>query len=156
MAKHHHHHHRSRHNPFGVSGTLVKDAALNVAGFAGANWGASFLAQSGWLDVLATAGAGVAISFAGKSIAGASASEELLKGAIVAAIIKAIKQTGVAVPGLSMYVPTYFSAPTASDPYGRAQAPTIMLPAPAPGKGVAGLGYASGGGKFRSRFFTRY
>lgn len=154
MAKHHHHHRRHRHNPFGVSGTLVKDVAFNVAGLAGANWGSSFLGQSGWLDVLATAGAGLAISYVGKTVAGAAASEELLKGGILAAFIKAIKQSGVAVPGLSMYVPSYFSAPTASDPFGRATAPTIMLPAPS--KGGAGMGYAGGGGKFRSRFFTRY
>jgi len=154
MAKHHHHRrHHYRHNPFGVSGTLVKDVAFNVVGLAGSNFGASFLGQSGWLDVLATAGAGLAIAWAGKAVAGAPASEELLKGGILAALIKAIKQTGVAVPGLSLYVPNYFSAPTASDAYGRATAPTIMLPAPAPGG--KGMGYGPGG-RFRSRFITRF
>ena len=68
MAKHrHHHHHRRRHNPFGVNGSLVKDVAFNAAGLAGANFGASFLAQSGWMNVAATAGAAIAISFLGKS-----------------------------------------------------------------------------------------
>ncbi len=156
MAKHHQHHsrHHSRHNPFGVSGTLVKDVALNAAGLAGANFGASFLGQSGWLDVLATAAAAVGIAWAGKAVAGAPAFEELLKGGILASLIKAIKQTGVSVPGMSgmgLYVNSYFSAPTASDAYGRATAPTIMLPAPAPtGKG------GMSGGRFRSRFATRF
>ncbi len=153
MAKHRHHsRHHSRHNPFGVSGTLVKDVALNAAGLAGANFGASFLGQSGWLDVLATAAAAVGIAWAGKAVAGAPAFEELLKGGILASLIKAIKQTGVSVPGMSgmgLYVNSYFSAPTASDAYGRATAPTIMLPAPT-GKG------GMSGGRFRSRFATRF
>jgi len=153
MAHHRHHHRRRRHNPFGMSGTLVKDVAFNVAGLAGANFGASFLGQSGWLDVAATAAAALAVSWAGKAVAGAPASEELLKGGILAALIKAIKQTGVAVPGLGYYQPNYFSAPTSSDAYGRATAPTIMLPAAAPGG--KGMGYGPGG-RFRSRFITRF
>jgi len=149
---HKRHHRRRRHNPFGVNGSLVKDVAFNAAGLAGANWGASFLGQSGWLDVLATAGAAIAVSYAGKAVGGAGASEELLKGGILAAIIKAIKQTGVSVPGLSgmgLYVNSYFSAPTNSDAYGRATAPTIMLPAPSKGSGMAGQ-------RYRSRYQTRF
>jgi len=155
MAKHHrrHHGHHHRHNPFGVSGSIVKDVAFNAVGMAGANFGASFLNQSGWLDVAATAAVAVGISFLGKSVAGAPASEELLKGGILATLLKAVKQTGVSIPGLGLYVPNYFSAPTASDAYGRATAPTIMLPAPAAGgKGVAGMGVA----RFRSRYQTRF
>lgn len=158
MAKHRtHHHHRRRHNPFGVSGTLVKDVVFEVAGMAGANFGATFLNQSGWIDVLATAGVAVGISMLGKSVAGAPASEELLKGGILAAVIKAVKQTGVSIPGLSgmgLYQQTYFSAPTSSDAYGRATAPTIMLPAPTGkgGAGVSGLGVS----RFRSRYQTRF
>jgi len=150
MAKHHRHHRRHRHNPFGISSTLVKDAALNVAGLAGSNWGATFLGQSGWLDVAATAAVAVGLSYVGKSVAGATASEELLKGGILAAVIKAIKQTGIAVPGLGMYANSYFPIPTSSDAYGRASAPIAMLPPAA--KGVAGLGYQ----RYRSRFQTRF
>ena len=152
MAKHrHHHHHRRRHNPFGVNGSLVKDVAFNAAGLAGANFGASFLAQSGWMNVAATAGAAIAISFLGKSVVGAPASEELLKGGILATLIAATKQAGVSIPGLSSYVPNYFSAPTASNAYGIATAPTIMLPAPS-GKGGAGMS----GSRYRSRFAGRF
>lgn len=150
MAKHHRRHHRRhRRNPLGISGAVVKDVVFNAAGMAGSNFGASFLGQSGWLDVAATAGVAVAISYLGHSVAGAPASEELLKGGILATLLKAVKQTGVSIPGLGLYVPTYFSAPTSSDAYGRATAPTIMLPAP---KGVAGLGVA----RFRSRYQTRF
>lgn len=149
MAKHHRRHHRHhRRNPFGVSGSLVKDVAFNVAGMAGSNWGASFLGQSGWLDVAATAAVAVGISFLGKSFAGAPASEELLKGGILAAAIKAVKQSGIAVPGLGTYANSYFPVPTASDAYGRASSPVAYLPAP---KGMQGLGYD----RYRSRFLTR-
>lgn len=150
MAKHHRHHRRHRRNPFGVSGSLVKDVAFNAAGLAGANFGATFLGQSGWLDVAATAAAAVAVSMAGKAVAGAPASEELLKGGILATLIKVIKQTGIAVPGLGMYANSYFSAPTSSDAYGRASMPMMALPPAA--KGVAGLGYQ----RYRSRFQTRF
>jgi hypothetical protein len=150
MAKHHRHHHRRR-NPFGVSGTVVKDVAYNGAGAIAALWLSGFAGQTGWLDVAATAAAAVATSFAGKYVGGASASEELLKGGLLAAFFKAIKQTGVNVPGLGLYVNSYFSAPTSSDAYGRATPPTIMLPAPG-AKGVAGLGYQ----RYRSRYQTRF
>lgn len=156
MAHHRKYHHRRRHNPLGISGAVVKDVALNAAGLAGANFGASFLSQSGWLDVAATAAAAFALSFLGKSVAGEAASEELFKGGILAALIKAVKQTGIAVPGLSGYVPGYFSAPTASDAYGRATAPTIMLPAPAPGGKGMGYGVAAPYSRYRSRFVTRF
>jgi hypothetical protein len=152
MAKHHHHHRRRRRNPFGVNGTLVKDVAFNAAGLAGATWGASFLGQSGWLDVLATAGAAVAVSYAGKAVAGAPASEELLKGGILAALLKAVKQTGISVPGLSgmgMYTSSYFPVPTSSDAYGRASAPVIALPPAPSGKGLSGQ-------RYRSRYQTRF
>jgi len=149
MAKHHRRHHRRRHNPFGVSGSLVKEVAFNAVGMAGANWGASFLGQSGWLDVLATGGAAIAASYVGKAVGGASASDEILKGGILAALLKAVKQSGVAVPGLGLYVNSYFSAPTTSDAYGRASAPVAMLP---PQQGMHGLGYA----RYRSRYKTRF
>ena len=153
MAKHRHHHRHHRRNPFGVSSGVVKDVVYNAAGMAGASWGASFLGQSGWLDVLATAGAAIAVSYAGKAVAGAPASEELLKGGILAALLKAVKQTGISVPGLSgvgMYAQSYFPIPTSSDAYGRASAPMMALPPAA--KGVSGLGVQ----RFRSRFSTRF
>jgi hypothetical protein len=153
MAKHHHHHRRHRRNPLGVSGTLVKDVAFNAVGMAGATWGASFLGQSGWLNVAATAGAALAVSYAGKAVAGAPASEELLKGGILATLLAAIKQSGISIPGLSgfgMYAPAYFPVPTSSDAYGRASAPMLALPPSA--KGVAGLGYQ----RYRSRYQTRF
>lgn len=148
MARHHHRHHRRRHNPFGVSGSVVKDVAWNAAGMAGANFGASFLGQSGWLDVAATVAAAIAASFVGKAVAGAPAGEEVLKGGILAALIKTVKQAGVAVPGLGLYVNSAFPVPTASDAYGRV---IPMLP-PAPVKGVHGLGVS----RYRSRFQTRF
>lgn len=149
MAKHHRRH--RRRNPLGVSGSLVKDVAFNAAGLAGANFGASFLGQSGWLNVGATIAAALAISMLGKSVVGAPAAEELLKGGILASLIAATKQAGVAVPGLSSYVPNYFSAPTSSNAYGVATAPTIMLPAPS-GKGGSGMS----GNRYRSRFQGRF
>ena len=150
MARHHRRHHRRRrHNPLGISSSVVKDVAFNAAGMADANYGASFLGQSGWLDVLATTGVAVGISYLGHSVAGAPASEELLKGGILATLLKALKQTGVSVPGLGMYAQSYFSAPTASDAYGRAQAPVTYLPAPGSGGKLAGM-------RYRSRFQTRF
>jgi hypothetical protein len=150
MAKHRRHH-RRRHNPMGVSSGLVKDVAFNAAGLAGANFGASFLGQSGWLNVGATLGAALAASWIGKAVVGAPAAEEILKGGILATLIAATKQSGVSIPGLSSYVPNYFSAPTSSDPYGRATAPTIMLPAPS-GKGGSGMS----GNRYRSRFAGKF
>ena len=153
MAKHRHHHRRHRRNPFGVNGTLVKDVAYSLAGFAGANYGSSFLGQSGWLDVAATVAAAIAVSWLGKSVAGAPASDELLKGGIFAAGLKAVKQTGISIPGLSgfgTYERSFFPTPTSSDAYGRASAPMLMLPPGA--KGVAGLGYQ----RYRSRYQTRF
>jgi hypothetical protein len=145
MAKHHRRHHRRRSNPFGVSGSVVKDVAFNAAGMAGANFGASFLGQSGWLDVAATAAAAVAVSYLGKAVAGAPASDELLKGGILAALLKAVKQTGVTVPGLGLYVNSTFPLPTSSNLYGQVLPPAIAAPA---GK--------LNGMRYRSRFGTRF
>jgi len=151
MAKHHRHHHRRhRRNPLGIDGSVVKDVAYNGAGAIASLYLAGLLGQSGWLDVAATAGAAVAASFAGKYVGGASASEELLKGGLLAAFFKAIKQTGLNVPGLGMYSNAYFPIPTSSDAYGRTSAPMLALPPSA--KGVAGLGYQ----RYRSRYQTRF
>jgi len=158
MAKHHRRHYRHyRHNP--VSTGLFKDVLWQIGGFAASSYGSGLVGQSGWVDVAVTAIIGIGLGYAGKAIgAGGTSSEELVKGGLFAAGLKAIKQTGVAIPGLSSYVPNYFSAPTASDPYGRATAPTVMLPAPAPsgggklGAGPVGIPY----GRYRTRFMTRF
>jgi len=152
MAHHHHRRYRRR-NPFGVSGGVVKDSLWTAGGLLAALYGAKLAGQTGWLDVGVTAAAAVAVSFLGKAVGQASASEELLKGGISATILKAIAQTGAVSLnlGLGTYVPSYFSAPTSSDAYGRATAPTIMLPAPTKGA-AAGM---SGGRGFRSRFVGR-
>jgi hypothetical protein len=157
MAKRYHHR-RRRHNPLGISGQLVKDVGFNVAGAAGSAWVASMVGQSGWVDVAVTGGAAVGISLLGKGVLGPGGAEEFLKGGVLVTLLKALSQFGFAVPGLSgmgLYVNSYYSAPTNSDAYGRAQAPTIMLPAPTAqkgGKGTSGMGYQ----RFRSRYQTRF
>jgi hypothetical protein len=156
MAKHHRHYRRRhRHNPFGITGNVVKETAYVAVGAVGSSWLAKFAGQSGWLDVGATAVAALVASYAGKFIDGATASEELLKGGLVVTILKALNQAGVSVPGLGSYVPNYFSAPTTSDAYGRASAPVAMLPPAPAGAGGKGMGYGVGG-RFRSRFITRF
>lgn len=151
MAKrhrHHRHHHR-RHNPFGISGNVIKDAAYTTAGALAAPYIGSLLGQSGWLDVAATAGAGMALSYGGKMVLGAAAAEELLKGALVATIIKAVKQAGFGSSlGLGMYVNSNFPLPTASDAYGRV---VPMLPPARPSGGKL-----SGYNRFRSRYGARF
>jgi hypothetical protein len=150
MAKHRHHRRHHRRNPFGISTGVVKDAAFNAGGAIASLYIAKFAGQTGWLDVGATVAAAVAASYAGKFVGGASASDEILKGGLTAAIIKALGQAGVpGVPSLGLYVNSFFSAPSTSDAYGRATAPTVMLPAPS---GMKGLGYQ----RYRSRYQTRF
>jgi hypothetical protein len=168
MARHRHHHRRRRHNPFGLSGGVVKNAAYNAAGALGSLFLANMVGQSGWMDVLATAGAAVGVSFAGKFVGGASASEEFLKGGLTATIIKALHQAGFAKSiGLGLYAPSWFGVPTASSqylqasqanmgPYRRGQG-TIFFPGPGgapalPPAGVSGMGFH----RFRSRYAGNY
>jgi hypothetical protein len=161
MARHHHHHyrhnrhHHHRHNPLGISGSVIKEAAYTTAGALAAPYLGSLLGQTGWMDVAATAGAGVALMYGGKAVLGQPASEELLKGALVATIIKALKQTGMASNiGLGMYVNTQFPLPTASDAFGRIP----LMPAvgiPATGLTPTGHGAAKQLGAY-NRFRTRY
>lgn len=126
MARHrrhnaHHHHHR--HNPFGLSANVVKDSAYNAAGALGSLFLSGMLGQSGWTDVLATAGSAVGMSFAGKMLGGGPASEEFLKGGLTATIIKALHQAGFAKNlGLGLYAPSWFGVPTASSQYLQASA----------------------------------
>jgi hypothetical protein len=149
MAKKRHHRtHRRRHNPLGISGGVVKDAAYVAAGAVGSPMLARMLGQAGWLNVAATAAAAVALSFAGKFVGGASAQEEILKGGLSATILAAVKESGMGASlGLGSYVPSYFAIPTASDPYGRVASPFAALPA-APARGGAMAGY----NRYRSRF----
>lgn len=153
MARHRrHHHHRRRRNPFGISGGVFKDAAYNAAGALGSLYVAGFLGQSGWLDVAATGGAAVAVSFAGKFVGGESAREELLKGGLTATIIKAVHQAGMLKNlGLGLYASSYFPVPTGSDAYGRTAIPWPVAPA-LPAAGMSGLG----AGRYRSRYVARY
>jgi hypothetical protein len=184
MAKHYHkkhHHHRSRRNPFGLSTAVVQDAAVNAAGALGSLYLTNLLPSfsTGWGGVVATGGAAVAMSFAGKMVGGARVSEELLKGGLTATIIKALHQLGVAQNlGLGLYSPSLFAIPTASDQYLRAAAatdggfrrgagsiwfpgpggqpvmalPAGIHPAAAAAAGMKGLGFH----RFRSRYAGNY
>lgn len=151
---HHHHHHHHRRNPFGFSSQVIKDAAFTTAGALAAPYLGSLLGQSGWLDVAATAGAGVALSYGGRMVLGQPASEELLKGALVATIIKALKQSGMgSALGLGLYVNTTFPLPTASDAFGRV---VPMLPPAPPGTGRQGTGTMGAYNRFRTRYGGRF
>lgn len=170
MAKHHRrHHHRRRHNPFGISGGIVKDAAYNTAGALGSLFLAGQFNMSGWAGVGTTLGAAVGLSFAGKFIGGAGAQEEVLKGGLTATIISALHQLGVAKSlGLGLYAPSWFGVPTASSQYLQASqanlgpfrrgAGTIFFPGPggslvpAAPTGVSGMGFH----RFRSRYAGNY
>jgi hypothetical protein len=164
MARHHHRHHHHRHhrrNPFGISTEVVKDAAFTTAGALAAPYLGSLLQQTGWMDVGATAVAGVALMYGGRAVVGQGPSEELLKGALVATIIKALKQAGYAGNlGLGMYINTTFPLPTASDAYGRIPlAPMVGAPATAltpTGAGAPGTLLAPKALGAYNRFRTRY
>jgi len=110
-----------------------------------------------------------AMSFGGKFVGGARASEELLKGGLTATIIKALHQMGVASSiGLGLYAPSWFGVPTASSQYLQASqanlgpyrrgAGTIFFPGPggslvqAAPAGVSGMGFH----RFRSRYAGNY
>ena len=173
MAKHHrrynrHHHHR--HNPLGISGGVVKDAAFNAAGALGSMYLSGLAGQTGWAGVGVTGLAAVVASFAGKFVGGPSASEELLKGGLTATIIQALHVAGVGKSlGLGLYAPSWFGVPTASSQYLQASqanlgpfrrgAGTIFFPGPGgslvaapPAAGVSGMGFH----RFRSRYAGNY
>lgn len=169
--KHHHHYRRHRRNPFGISAGVVKDAAYTAAGALGSLWLSGMIPalSSGWTGVAATAGAAVAVSFAGKMVGGARAADEMLKGGLTATIIKALHQAGFASSvGLGLYAPSWFGVPTASSQYLQASqanlgpyrrgAGTIFFPGPgapalpAAPAGVSGMGFH----RFRSRYAGNY
>ena len=166
--KRHRRHGRRRHNPFGITGSVIKDAGYNAAGALGSLYLASMFSQTGWAGVGITAAASVAAFFGGKMLLGAPAGEEILKGGLTATIIRALHQAGVAQSiGLGMYAPSWFSVPTSSSQYLQSAAPGMQfrrgngsiffpgpgsvpaLPAPS---GVSGMGFH----RFRSRYAGNY
>jgi hypothetical protein len=181
MAKHYrkrHHHRHHRHNPFGISQGVITDALWTTTGALGSLWLGGTLSSamptlgSGWGGVLGTGLSAAGVSYVGKMIGGAKASEELMKGGLVAVIIKALHQMGVAQNmGLGLYSPSWFGIPTSSDQYLRAAAPgmafnrgagsiwfpgpggvpQLALPAGHPAA-LKGLGFH----RFRSRYAGNY
>lgn len=147
--RHHHHHHHSgghhhtRHNPFGLSGSVVKDSALNTAGALGSMFISSKIGQTGWMDVFATGASALGLSWAGKMMGG-GAGEEVLKGGLTATIIKLLHQAGFSSSlGLGLYAPSWFGVPTASSQYLRAYNAN-MGPAPR-GQGTIYVASPNGG-----------
>jgi hypothetical protein len=93
------------------------------------------------MDVGATAIAGVGLMYGGRAVLGQGPGEELLKGALVATIIKALKAAGYAGNiGLGMYINTQFPLPTASDAYGRIPLTPFAAGIPATGLTPTGAG----------------
>jgi hypothetical protein len=164
------HRHGRRHNPLGISGSVIKDAGLNTAGALGSLWLGSLFSQTGWAGVGVTGAAAVAAFFGGKMVMGAPAAEEILKGGLTATIIRALHQAGIASNiGLGMYAPSYFAVPTSSTQYLQNAAPgmqfrrgngTIYFPGPGtpalppapPATGGSGMGFH----RFRSRYAGNY
>jgi hypothetical protein len=171
MARHHRkHHRRRRHNPFGVSGGVVKDAAWVLGGALGASALPGMVApslNSGWTGVAATGAAAVGVSIAVKMFGGPAAAGEALKGGLAVTVLRALHTAGFAKNlGLGMYAPSWFGVPTASSqylvasganvgPYRRGGG-TIFFPGPggmsAPPAAVSGLAYH----RFRSRYAGGY
>jgi len=176
MARHHHHHHHShhrhhhRHNPFGLSQGVIKDAVYVAAGAIGASALPGMIApaySSGWTGVLASGAAAVGTSMLARMVGGEAGGSEALKGGLAITVLKALKTMGVALPGLGLYAPSWFGIPTASSQYLQAAnsnmpgfnrgGGTIIFPGPSgpvavPAKGVAGMGYH----RFRSRYAGNY
>lgn len=160
MAYHKKHHarHRRHHNPFGVSGGIVKDALYVAGGAVLSPIAATKILPSmaaGWSGVATTAVAAVGLSFLAKMIGGPSAQEETLKGGLAAAVLKAMNAAGITAAsfGLGFYGPGYFSIPSHSDQALRAyfgnadQAYQPVLPA-----ATTGTGARLSGGRYRSRY----
>lgn len=171
MAKHYkkrHHHHHHRRNPFGLSSGVVVDAGYQAAGALGSLYLSGLLSTlSGWAGVAATGGAAVALGFGGKMVS-ARVGEELLKGGLVATIIKAFHQLGFASSiGLGLYAPSWFGIPTASSQYLQTASPgmafnrgagTIFFPGPggAPLALPAGVHPAAAAASLKGMGFHRF
>jgi hypothetical protein len=170
MAHHKRHHHRRRHNPFGVSGGVVKDAIYVLGGALGASALPGMILpgySSGWAGVLATGASAVGVFMLARMVGGPGAADEALKGGVAVTVLKALHQVGFAKSmGLGMYAPSWFGIPTASSQYLQASganlgpfrrgAGTIFFPGPggisAPPAAVSGMGYH----RFRSRYAGGY
>ena len=171
--KHHHHRRHHRHNPLGISGNVVKDAAWVAGGAIAAAALPNMVAptmSTGWTGVIAKAAASVAASMLGRMVGGPEAAAEALKGGLAITLLAALKQGGVNVPGLGLYAPSWFGIPTASSQYLQAAAGnqpgfnrgagTIISPGP---QGPAAIPAAAAGVKsnlgyhrFRSRYAGSY
>ena len=167
MAKHRKHYHRRRHNPFGVSGGIVKDASLVAGGAIASMWLPTFLPSqnSGFMGVGLTVIAALASSFAAKALSGPAAASEVLKGGLAAAAIRTVHTAGVFKSlTMGLYAPSYFSVPTASSQYLQSAAPGMTfnrgygsIYGPGPGTPMlaakaGNLGYH----RFRSRYAGNY
>lgn len=143
--KHHSYrkHHR-RHNPLGVNANVVKDAAYGSAGALASLWLSSMLPSfnTGWMGVGLTGAAAVAASMGARALGGGPMGDEVLKGGLIATIIRAVHQAGMLSSiTMSGYVRSMFSVPTASDAYGRVTSSPYPIPVQAKtGAGVSGLG----------------
>jgi len=152
MAKHHHRRYHYRRNPFGLGGGVFKDAGWTAAGALGSLYVTNFLPSynTGWAGVGLTGVAAFGISWLGKMVGGPHVAEEVLKGGLVATIIRGLHQAGIASSiGLGVYNPAWFAVPTSSNPYLRTYAGNLPTAPPPPPRTMSGLGY-------RSRFLPRY
>jgi hypothetical protein len=172
--KHHHHRRHHRHNPLGISGNVVKDAAWVAGGAIAAAALPNMVAptmSTGWTGVIAKAAASVAASMLGRMVGGPEAAAEALKGGLAITLLAALKQGGVNVPGLGLYAPSWFGIPTASSQYLQAAAGnmpggfnrgggTILFPGPqgpvAIPAAAAGVKSNLGYHRFRSRYAGSY
>lgn len=173
------HHHRRRHNPLGIEGGVIKDAAWVAGGAIAAAALPGMIAPSmatGWAGVAAKAVASVGASFLGRMVGGSVAAGEALKGGLAITLLAALKQGGVNVPGLGLYAPSWFGIPTASSQYLQAGAGNVpggfnrgagaivfpgpggvpMVATPAAGAGAAGVKSHLGYHRFRSRYAGGY
>jgi hypothetical protein len=170
--KRHNRRYHHRHNPLGLQGGVIRDAVYNAGGALASVFIASLLGGTGWAGVAYTAGGAIAASFGARMALGAPAAEEVLKGGLSLAVVKALAQAGVIkASSLGLYAPSYFAVPTASNQYGVSYAPgmsanrgagTVYFPGPGqpmlmpPSNGGNGgmgrLGYH----RFRSRYAGNY
>lgn len=175
MAYHRRKHHRGRghnprsyhrrrrhHNPFGVSGQLLTEAAWAVAGgvlarsvpqaILGAN-------NSSWTGYAANAITTLGVGFFGGKMFGGTAGDGLIIGGLVATISRVISDKFGAMGGLlagdpafhlGTYVNSSFAVPTASDAYGRVTSSPYPIPLPPPS---ARMGAATPDrGRYRGRY----
>jgi len=153
-----------------MDSSVMKDAAWVAGGAVAAAALPGMVAPSmatGWTGVIAKAAASVAASFLGKMVGGPTAAAEALKGGLAITLLAALKQGGVAIPGLGLYAPSWFAVPTASSQYLQSAsgnqpgfnrgAGTIVFPGPSGPVAVpAGVKSNLGYHRFRSRYAGGY